>query len=154
MIKVKKILECICVTCGKLKVDEVRHRVPPFLHPLLDRSHMPTDLILLPSPQRDPAIRKLVKLIPAKDRLKYIWDKAKSKTVCEADPVQPEEGAPVVDLEEGHGGCGHNQPVIRKEGLKLFLVYKKGKGEEDVRPDPTRHARASLAGLRVCQVDS
>jgi hypothetical protein len=32
----------------------------------------------------------------------------------------------------GHGGCGHVQPVIRKEGLKLFVVYKKGKDEDEV----------------------
>ena len=33
---------------------------------------------------------------------------------------------------KGHGGCGHLQPQIRKEGLKLFLQYKKPKDEDEV----------------------
>lgn len=28
-----------------------------------------------------------------------------------------------------HGGCGHKQPVIRKEGLKLFYAYRSGGGD-------------------------
>ncbi|KAG2108751.1 uncharacterized protein F5147DRAFT_551048, partial [Suillus discolor] len=35
---------------------------------------------------------------------------------------------------KGHGGCGHIQPAIRKEGLKLFVQYKRPKDEnEDVK---------------------
>ncbi|CED83721.1 beta and beta-prime subunits of dna dependent rna-polymerase [Phaffia rhodozyma] len=105
MIKVKKILECICVNCGKLKVD-----------------------------LRDPTVRQVVRRVPAKDRLKHIWEKAKAKTVCDTDEV-PEEGKEgaenALEAVPGHGGCGHVQPLIRKEGLKLFVVYKKQKEEED-----------------------
>ena len=35
-------------------------------------------------------------------------------------------------VKKGHGGCGHIQPTIRKEGLKLFLNYKKLKDEDEV----------------------
>ena len=35
------------------------------------------------------------------------------------------------EIKRGHGGCGHPQPQIRKEGLKLFLQYKKSKNEDD-----------------------
>ena len=81
-------------------------------------------------------IKQLVRRIPAKDRLKYIWDKAKGKTSCETDEPKREEGqdegAPPEPDGLGHGGCGHVQPVIRKEGLKLFMVYKKGKEDDEV----------------------
>lgn len=48
--------------------------------------------------------------------------------------VEVEEGKePVLDengeVLKGHGGCGHVQPLIRREGLKLFMVYGKGKDE-------------------------
>ncbi len=57
----------------------------------------------------------------------------KSKSICEADE-QKEDGDGMEHAEEpkkGHGGCGHVQPQIRKESLKLFLQYKKSKNEED-----------------------
>lgn len=48
----------------------------------------------------------------------------------EADPAQvDEDGNPI--QRAGHGGCGHTQPDIRKEGLKLLLVNKKEVGDED-----------------------
>ncbi|KAF4604458.1 DNA-directed RNA polymerase II subunit rpb1 [Pleurotus pulmonarius] len=30
-----------------------------------------------------------------------------------------------------HGGCGHTQPQVRKEGLKLFVQYKKSKEDDE-----------------------
>lgn len=105
LIKVKKIVECICVQCGRLKVDG-----------------------------EDPAIRQIVRRIPPKDRLKYIWDKAKAVSVCMQDDVKSEDdpnAGPVEPQGIQHHGCGHIQPVIRKEGLKLFVVYKKSKEEDD-----------------------
>ena len=54
--------------------------------------------------------------------------------ICEAseekkdgDDMEGEETA-----KKGHGRCGHVQPLIRKEGLKLFLVYKRTKDDEDM----------------------
>lgn len=51
--------------------------------------------------------------------------------LCDTD--EPEkEGENPEEVKQGHGGCGHNQPVVRKEGLKLFVQYKKSKDEDDV----------------------
>ena len=62
-----------------------------------------------------------------------VWNYCKGKTVCEADDVKEDvEGAEhVEEPKKGHGGCGHIQPQIRKEGLKLFLQYKKSKNDDD-----------------------
>ena len=38
----------------------------------------------------------------------------------------------IVPIKGRHGGCGHKQPQIRKEGLKLFCVYQKERDEEEV----------------------
>ncbi|KAL5518423.1 RPO21_1 [Sanghuangporus vaninii] len=105
LVKVKKILECICVNCGKLKADT-----------------------------SDPAFADRIRLArDAKRRMAAVWSYCKGKMVCEAD-AEPDE----VDSSEqpevpkrSHGGCGHVQPQIRKEGLKLFLQYKRSKNDED-----------------------
>lgn len=116
MIKVKKILECICTNCGHLKLDQ----------------------------QGEPALWELLGRLQPKYRLKYVWERAKTTFVCaENDPVEDDALAPVV---LGHGGCGHRQPLIRKEGLKMFTVDKKtdedgdekGKKEGAVRPAEKR----------------
>ncbi|OAX40478.1 beta and beta-prime subunits of DNA dependent RNA-polymerase [Rhizopogon vinicolor AM-OR11-026] len=104
IIKVKKILECICVNCGKLKADisdsnfaeKIRH-------------------------VRDP-----------KARMAVVWAHCKTKMVCETD--EPKEEGAEGDADEpkkGHGGCGHAQPLVRKEGLKLFVQYKRPKDEDE-----------------------
>ncbi|OSX68017.1 hypothetical protein POSPLADRAFT_1177028 [Postia placenta MAD-698-R-SB12] len=109
IVKVKKILECICVNCGRLKVsssdttfaDKIRH-------------------------VRDP-----------KARMQMVWGYCKGKMICESD--EPKEDADGMENEEpkkGHGGCGAAQPLIRKEGLKLFVQYKRSKDEdESLQPD-------------------
>jgi len=62
-----------------------------------------------------------------------VWAHCKSKTVCEADEVKDEGADPESDEpKKVHGGCGHHQPQIRKEGLKLFVQYKKAKDDDDV----------------------
>ena len=63
-----------------------------------------------------------------------VWAHCKIKMTCEADEPKEDEDGMAQDGEpekKGHGGCGHVQPNIRKEGLKLFLVYKKQKDEEE-----------------------
>lgn len=62
-----------------------------------------------------------------------VWNFCKGKTVCEADePKEDGDGAEnVEEPKKGHGGCGHIQPQIRKEGLKLFLQYKRNKNDDD-----------------------
>ncbi len=61
-----------------------------------------------------------------------VWAHCKGKMICEADEPK-EEGADGEDEKKGHGGCGAVQPVIRKEGLKLFAQYKRPKDDDDVR---------------------
>ena len=55
--------------------------------------------------------------------------------LCEPDEPKEEgeDGQANEELtKKGHGGCGHIQPLIRKEGLKLFVQYKKTKDDDDV----------------------
>jgi len=47
-------------------------------------------------------------------------------------PPQHYSGQVTCKPKKGLGGCGHLQPQIRKEGLKLFLQYKKPKDEDEV----------------------
>ncbi|KAA1106701.1 DNA-directed RNA polymerase II subunit rpb1 [Puccinia graminis f. sp. tritici] len=106
--RVKKILECVCVQCSKLKSDVVT----------------------------DPALELIARRIKdPKKRFTAVHQLCRGKNICEADvnddkPENPDEPVPD-DQPKGHGGCGHLQPQIRKEGLKMFLQYTKRKGEED-----------------------
>ncbi|KAL5512092.1 hypothetical protein ACEPAG_3613 [Sanghuangporus baumii] len=66
----------------------------------------------------------------AKHHMVVVWSYCKGKMVCQAD-AEP-DGAdsseqPKVPNNCGHGGCWHAQPQIRKEGLKLFLQYRRSK---------------------------
>ncbi|KAG9293781.1 hypothetical protein G9A89_019118 [Geosiphon pyriformis] len=116
--KVKKILECICVSCSKLKTDD-----------------------------SNPKFNQARKIRDPKRRLRAVWEICKGKMVCESgeDPDAVNEDKdlgefgdmillnkapqPAVDdlglkRKKPHGGCGHRQPTIRKDGLKLFANYK------------------------------
>ncbi|EKD04138.1 DNA-directed RNA polymerase ii largest subunit [Trichosporon asahii var. asahii CBS 8904] len=116
IVKVKKILECVCYSCGKLKVD-----------------------------MRDPMVQNIVRRIKPQHRLKAIWDLAKAKNVCEADSLE-ENDAEQDEYGEnsgpkpktGHGGCGHHQPAYRKEGLKLIAVFKPSKDKQEEGSEPER----------------
>ena len=68
-----------------------------------------------------------------KARMAVVWAHCKTKMVCSTDEPK-EEGAEVEGEEpkKGHGGCGHIQPLVRKEGLKMFVQYKKTKDDDDV----------------------
>jgi hypothetical protein len=64
-----------------------------------------------------------------------VWAHCKTKTVCEPDESSEEgDGGEneEPEVKKGRGGCGHIQPQIRKEGLKLFVQYKKPKDDDDV----------------------
>ncbi|RSH86485.1 DNA-directed RNA polymerase II subunit rpb1 [Apiotrichum porosum] len=118
IVKVKKILECVCYSCGKLKVDT-----------------------------RDPAVQNVVRRIKPQHRLKAVWAIARPKMVCEADSLEEENGDNTNEdmyndenkpgMPKGHGGCGAEQPQYRKEALKLIGVFKpsKDKGEEGAEPE-------------------
>ncbi|EEB06666.1 RNA polymerase II large subunit Rpb1 [Schizosaccharomyces japonicus yFS275] len=103
--KIKKILECVCWNCGKLKID--------------------------PS---NPKFAETQRFRDPKNRLNAIWNICKAKMVCEtgvsagSDAFDPNR----VGGELGHGGCGNAQPTIRKEGLKLWGSWKKGKDDSDL----------------------
>ena len=74
--------------------------------------------------------------------MQVVWNFCKSKMVCEPD--EPKEENDQMDVEEakkGHGGCGAAQPLIRKEGLKLFVQYKRSKDEDEV---CTYHGREAM----------
>ncbi|TEB32505.1 hypothetical protein FA13DRAFT_1790800 [Coprinellus micaceus] len=61
-------------------------------------------------------------------RMAVVWRHCKTKVVCSTD--EPEGKGAEGEGEEpkkGHGGCGHIQPLIRKEGLKMFVQYKETK---------------------------
>ncbi|KAG8880570.1 DNA-directed RNA polymerase II subunit rpb1 [Tulasnella sp. 332] len=108
--KVKKILECICVNCGRLKAD-----------------------------LNDTSFAAKVRYAEPKRRMQRVWEHCKGKKICEADEVmKDDEQDPVTggngtnhQRKSGHGGCGHIQPDVRKEGLKLFLVYKKNNDDDE-----------------------
>jgi DNA-directed RNA polymerase II subunit RPB1 len=70
--------------------------------------------------------------------MNVVWNHCKTKMVCETDePKEEGEGAEengnYKEVKKGHGGCGHIQPLIRKEALKLFVQYKKSRDDDDVR---------------------
>lgn len=69
-----------------------------------------------------------------KARMAVVWAHCKTKMVCEPDePKEEGEGEnDEPEAKKGHSGCGHLQPQIRKEGLKLFVQYKKQKDEDEV----------------------
>lgn len=60
-------------------------------------------------------------------------DHCKGKMICDAtEPDLEVDGHPSPAPDAlAKIGCGHVQPLIRKEGLKLFMVYKKSKDEDD-----------------------
>lgn len=67
-----------------------------------------------------------------KARMAVVWSHCKAKMVCEADEPKEENAEEGEEPKKGHGGCGHVQPLIRKEGLKMFVQYKRTKDEDDV----------------------
>ena len=64
--------------------------------------------------------------------MQVVWNFCKSKMVCEADEPKEEGENDGEEPKKGHGGCGAAQPQIRKEGLKLFVQYKRSKDEDEV----------------------
>ncbi|KAF7371316.1 DNA-directed RNA polymerase subunit [Mycena sanguinolenta] len=100
--KVKKILECICLNCGKLKADISD---PNFTNKILN--------------VRDPKIRMAV-----------VWAHCKTKMLCGPD-LKDENGEAEGEPTKVRGGCGYVQPQIRKEALKLFTLHKRLKDGDD-----------------------
>uniref|UniRef100_A0A8W7PFP6 DNA-directed RNA polymerase subunit n=1 Tax=Anopheles coluzzii TaxID=1518534 RepID=A0A8W7PFP6_ANOCL len=97
--KTIKILRCVCFYCSKMLV----------------------------SPQ-NPKIKEIVlksKGQPRK-RLAYVYDLCKGKKICEGGEDMDMSKEPTADgaKKQGHGGCGHYQPSIRRTGLDLMAEWK------------------------------
>ena len=67
-----------------------------------------------------------------KARMQVVWNYCKGKMICEPDEPKDEDGGDGDEAKHGHGGCGAAQPQIRKEGLKLFVQYKRSKDDDEV----------------------
>lgn len=66
---------------------------------------------------------RIINRVQPKYRLKHVWARAHAILDCYEDEADVgEDGETIAVL--GHGGCGHRQPVVRKEGLRLTLVYR------------------------------
>ncbi|KAI8810541.1 DNA-directed RNA polymerase II largest subunit [Cladochytrium replicatum] len=102
--KIKKVLECVCFYCGKLKVDD-----------------------------SNPQFVRIKRVGDRNRRFQEVWNLCKGKKVCEADTDtgldadgQQQEGKP---KKINHGGCGQKQPTFKKEPLKLIARFEAPKDE-------------------------
>ncbi|KAI9504039.1 hypothetical protein BX070DRAFT_234093 [Coemansia spiralis] len=124
--KVKKILECVCWECGRLKANYA-----------------------------DPKFQRILKMPDANRRMKLVWEECKKQTICGKDtPDAGPDDAAAAKLNGslsfgGQGimamegvestynprpGCGARQPTFGKTGLRLFAKYKKSP-TDDVAPE-------------------
>ncbi len=116
MMKLKKILECVCMSCGKLKMDMVCR---------------PRTISLANDAQNNPRFARTQLIKDPKVRLKAVWELCKAKMVCEGgDDALPELGAEG-EPKHNHGGCGAKQPSLKREGLKFIATLKQSAAEKD-----------------------
>ena len=94
----------------------------------------------------------IVRRIKPQHRLKAIWALASKKRICETNLPSEEDGGEGDATNEdeynreqrqpkylGHGGCGHEQPVWRKEALKLTAITKPSADkDEDKSAEPEK----------------
>ncbi|KAJ2006648.1 DNA-directed RNA polymerase II core subunit rpo21 [Coemansia thaxteri] len=119
--KVKKVLECVCWECGKLKAD-----------------------------YNNPEFQRIMKIPDATRRMARVWDLCKTRTICEKPAGDDEgsgfemgrpngtqtKGSGANDLSELLGsytpkpGCGARQPTFRKIALKLFAKARQTASDE------------------------
>lgn len=64
--------------------------------------------------------------------MSVVWAYCKGKMRCGTEVAGDDADENPDEPKKGYTGCGYVQPVIRKEGLKLFAVYKKAKDEDDM----------------------
>ncbi|KAJ2743394.1 DNA-directed RNA polymerase II core subunit rpo21 [Coemansia sp. BCRC 34301] len=134
--KVKKVLECVCWECGKLKAD-----------------------------YNNPDFQKIMKTPDAARRMARVWDYCKIRTVCMKPTNEDDNDAPDVSRANGmvgknpgatgvedvigtfkpKPGCGARQPTFRKTGLKLY-----GKARTTA-SDDTPSEREEISVERVLQ---
>lgn len=105
--KIKKVCECVCMHCGKLLLDE-------------------TNL----------AMSQAIKIRDPKKRFNAVWNLCKAKMICEADNVTSENDPNWKPDQPNKGGCGHTQPTVRRDGLKLWGTWKQNKNfDENEQPE-------------------
>ncbi|KAI3644304.1 hypothetical protein MP228_010468 [Amoeboaphelidium protococcarum] len=110
MARIKKILECVCHSCAKLKVDTDS---PRFLQ---------TQFI------KDPS-----------KRLRAVWELCKGKQMCEGSVIEAsgqkaatgDDSQNVSSSSQKRSGCGAVQPTYKKEGLKFVATFKQQQQFED-----------------------
>nr|CAG8499060.1 13409_t:CDS:2 [Entrophospora candida] len=100
----------------------------------------------------------------AKPVFHVVWDICKTKMICERGEnneneneksndieeidtsiIKPIQQLPITDEDLGlgkrkksHNGCGSRQPIVRKDGLKLYISYKNREGDEQAAAQDTR----------------
>ena len=65
--------------------------------------------------ETNPAMAQAIKIRDPKKRFNAVWSLCKTKMVCETDNNEDE-----MTDQPSRGGCGHPQPTIRRDGLKLW----------------------------------
>eukprot|EP00842_Homolaphlyctis_polyrhiza_P004411 jgi/Hompol1/4971/HPOL_004068-RA len=99
---IKKVLECVCHYCGKLKVDD--------------------------SDERFARVRRIRN---RRRRFYEVWSLCKGRTVCDASTLPGADAQnPDAPPKKAHGGCGQRQPVYRKSGLKISANFRATKDED------------------------
>ncbi|KAJ3308936.1 DNA-directed RNA polymerase II subunit rpb1, partial [Blyttiomyces sp. JEL0837] len=114
--KIKKVLECVCINCGKLLVDNSNDR-----------------------------FKRAQRIKDRNRKFQEVWEIAKAKNICEAgsDPAEEEMGekAPGAKSKANHGGCGARQPSYRLDALKIKMTHKASKDEDG---EPTEASTKDL----------
>ena len=102
MVKIKKLLDCVCFFCGKLKINDSNER-----------------------------FRQCRLLKDPKKKFQAVWELCKTRTICEAgDKEDYEDDLTTNKRHRSHNGCGLKQPKIKKGPMKFTVEIKPDK--EDV----------------------
>jgi DNA-directed RNA polymerase II subunit RPB1 len=70
--------------------------------------------------------KQIIRIKDPKKRFNAVWNLSKTKMICEPN-YPPEENGQLIS----RGGCGNAQPSVRRDGLKLWGTWKKGKDLDD-----------------------
>lgn len=66
----------------------------------------------------------------SRSRLNHVWNLCKGKMICDMGSAATDDEGPRAAAASSHAGCGHRQPVIRREGLRLVASFKGAAAEE------------------------
>lgn len=84
--------------------------------------------------ETNPLMAQAIKIRDPKKRFNAVWNTCKTKMICEADTISEDDQQKVE--KPGRGGCGHTQPTVRRDGLKLWGTWKQNKNfEENEQPE-------------------